>query len=164
LLRLMKASALSSKPGCSRFQRLRSAGTNRLNVGSEDLIDKILYICLPIRTIFFQLEWFMWESRTSCRWAKVIPRKLREMLFSGAHNVSIISPSTCFAPGIKLGEYRGRQESWWPWMWNNPIPVRSSNELGRLSSGLFLIRFLKLTRYWHMISYMRRATGMSFML
>ena len=55
---------------------------------------------IPMRTNFFQLEWFMCASRTSCRWTKDIPRMLREALFSGAHKVSMISPSTCFAPGI----------------------------------------------------------------
>ena len=67
---------------------------------------------------------------TSCQWAKDIPREPLEILFNGAHKVSIISPSTCFAPGIKLGEYWGRQESWWPWIWNRPIPVRRMRELG----------------------------------
>ena len=55
---------------------------------------------IPMWTIFFQLEWFIWASSTSCRWARDIPRMLREMLLSGAHKVSIISPSTCFAPGM----------------------------------------------------------------
>ena len=55
---------------------------------------------LPVWTSFFQFEWFMCASRTSCLWFKDIPRRLLEILFNGAHKVSIISPSTCFAPGM----------------------------------------------------------------
>ena len=118
LERLINASVLSSKPDCSCFQCLRSAGTMKFNW----LMFKKFNMCIPIQTIFFQLEWFMWASMTSCRWANDIPHELLEILLSGAHKVSIISPSTCFAPGMKLGEHQGRQESWWPWIWNRPIP------------------------------------------
>ena len=57
----------------------------------------IKWIAQPIWTSFFQLEWLRWASNTSCRCIRDIPWRLQDMLFSGAHNVSIISPSTCLA-------------------------------------------------------------------
>jgi hypothetical protein len=51
-----------------------------------------------------------------------------------------------------------------PWIWNSPMPFRSSRELGCESSGLFFTLLRKCTWYWHMISYITSATGMSSIL
>ena len=99
LLRESNASALKSIAASIRAQRFKRDGTIKWYMCEHytHLRNKGVE---PMLTSFFQLEWFIWASNTSWRWARVIPWMLREMLLRGAHKVSMISPSTCFAPGI----------------------------------------------------------------
>ena len=60
---------------------------------------------------FFQLESFMWSSMTSRRCDVDIPLVLLVISLSGAQSVSIVSPSICRPPLMKLGEYLARQVS-----------------------------------------------------
>jgi len=66
---------------------------------------------LPKSTSFFQFKLFMWSSMTSLRCDVDIPLVLLEISFSGAHSISIVSPSICQPPSMKLGEYLARQVS-----------------------------------------------------
>jgi hypothetical protein len=66
---------------------------------------------LPKSTSFFQFESLMWSSMTSLRCDVDIPLVLLEISFSGAQSVSIVSPSICQPPSMKLGEYLARQVS-----------------------------------------------------
>src|SRR5216684_7323828 len=87
---------------------------------------------LPRSMSFFQFESFMWSSMTSLQCDVDIPLVLLEISFSGAQSVSIVSPSICQPPSIKLGEYLARQVSWCPWIWKRPMPNLSSRPSGIL--------------------------------
>ena len=84
---------------------------------------------LPKSMSFFQFELFMWSSITSLRCDVDIPLVLLEISFSRAQSVSIVLPSICWPPLMKLGEYLGRQVSWCPWIWKRPIPNLISRTL-----------------------------------
>jgi hypothetical protein len=73
---------------------------------------------------FFQFESFM-LSMTSLRCDVDIPLVILEISFSRAQRVSIVSPSICQPPSMKLGEYLVRQLSWCPWIWKRPMPTQS---------------------------------------
>jgi len=66
---------------------------------------------LPRSISFFQLESFIWSSMTSLRCDVDIPLVLLVISLSGAQSVSMVSPSICRPPLIKLGEYLARQVS-----------------------------------------------------
>ena len=71
----------------------------------------VVYVAghLPTPISFFQFESFMWSSITSLRCDVVIPLVLLEISLSGAQSVSMVSPSICRPPSMKLGEYLARQ-------------------------------------------------------
>ena len=95
-LRARKISELKSMPTSKFFHCFNNDGTGKcMGMLTLKIYDKQMRHTNP--TIFFQLEWFIWASSTSCRCTKDMPWMLQEMLFSGAHSVSIISPSTCLA-------------------------------------------------------------------
>ena len=107
---------------------------------------------LPKSMSFFQFESFMWSSMTSLRCNVDIPLVLLEISFSGAHSVSIVLPSICQPPSMKLGEYLARQLSWCPWIWKRPIPNLSSRPSGILRCLLpFTLSFIWML-HWHMTS------------
>jgi len=103
-----------------------------------DFMDSVSFDTVPLRwcspklTSFFQFELFMWSSITSLRCDVDIPLVLLEISFSGAQSVSIVSPSICQPPSIKLGEYLARQVSRCPWIWKRLMPNLSSRPSGIL--------------------------------
>src|SRR5258707_8104657 len=87
---------------------------------------------LPRSTSFFQFESFMWSSMTSLRCNVDIPLVLLEISFNGAKSISIVLPSICRPPSMKLGEYLVRQVSSCPWIWKRPMPNLSCRLSGIL--------------------------------
>src|SRR5258708_7078068 len=70
-------------------------------------------IDLRIRRSFFQLLSFMESSKTSWRWDIDMTWVSPEIRSSLDHNVSIISPSTCADPSMKLSENFAKHS----WIW-----------------------------------------------
>ncbi len=87
---------------------------------------------LPRSMSFFQFESFMWSSITSLQCDVNIPLVLLEISFNGAQSISIILPSICQPPSMKLGEYLAKQVSWCPWIWKRLMPNLSSRLSGIL--------------------------------
>src|SRR5258708_12562161 len=69
---------------------------------------------LPRSMSFFQFESFMWSSITSLQCDVNIPLVLLEISFNGPQTISIILPSICQPPSMKLDESLPQQMSWYP--------------------------------------------------
>ena len=105
----------------------------------------------PKSTSFFQFASFMWLSMTFLRCNVNIPLVLLEISFSGAQSISIVSPSICWLPSMKLGEYLARQVSWCPCIWKSPMPNLSSRPSGILRYLLPATLSFIWTLHWHMM-------------
>lgn len=69
---------------------------------------------VPMDIIFRQFQMFICLSSVSCLCEVPMGRALGEILLSGAHIVSKISPSTIPAPRMKVGEKRRKHSSLCP--------------------------------------------------